>query len=112
MPSPLGIRITPNILVICPDFSYSYMEGFLVQRKQKAAGRLARVDSAAISPPCAHSPRTFAGLAAPPITPLNTCKIDVSNALPRAVYGNSQTTAQKGFDKMLTGLAFQTPLQP
>jgi hypothetical protein len=30
MPSPLGIRITPNILVICPDFSYSYMKGFLV----------------------------------------------------------------------------------
>jgi hypothetical protein len=29
MPSPLGIRITPNILVICPDFSYSYMKGFL-----------------------------------------------------------------------------------
>jgi hypothetical protein len=32
MPSPLGIRITPNILVICPDFSYSYVEGFLYCR--------------------------------------------------------------------------------
>jgi hypothetical protein len=29
MPSHLGIRITPNILVICPDFSYSYTKGFL-----------------------------------------------------------------------------------
>jgi hypothetical protein len=29
MPSLLGIRITPNILVICADFSHSYIEGFL-----------------------------------------------------------------------------------